>query len=370
MPDGFASSVHFSKDDYLRVRENYMKWWAGELDRPIVPIVTTGHGSDTITATDPSICFGNAWDTSISPKQFVEARDRELAQLRWHGDAYPNFAITTYGAGVMAAFLGCTPLSRPDTVWFLPPREDIPISELHFEFDGNNPHFRRVLNTYDAAMEKWRGSVVLNMVDLGGILDVLSSFRGAQNLLMDLYDSPDEVLRCVNELQELWFKYFDIFNGIMGDEVMGYSHWYGIYTEQPGYILQSDFSYMIGPDMFRTFVAPELKSSAKRICNAVYHLDGIGELPHLDQLLAMDEIKGIQWVPGSGAPETMDWTEVLSRILASGKKLLSLGQRSNGRPIDIAVDPGQLFFNERRFHISDIRSAQEYAGIYGITVKG
>lgn len=370
MQDGFAASVHFTKEDYLRVRNNYRKWWAGELDRPIVPIVTVGHDDYDTPVSGPEICFATAWDTSISPEQFVETHDKKLAHQRWHSDAFPNFAITPYGAGTMAAFLGCTPIGKKDTVWFMPPREDIPIEELHFEFDENNPHFRRVLNTYDAAMNKWRGSVVLNMVDLGGIMDVLSSLRGAQNLLMDLYDSPDEVLRCVKELQELWFKYFNIFNGVMGDEVMGYSHWYNIYSEKPGYILQSDFSYMIGPDMFRTFVAPELKSSAARLYYAVYHLDGPGELPHLEQLLATDEIKGIQWVPGAGAPEQQDWTEVLSRILASGKKLLSLNQNPDGTPTPLAASPGQLFFNERTYHISDIRSAQEYAGMYGITVKG
>lgn len=369
MQDGFAASVHFTKEDYLRLRNTYRKWWAGELDRPIVPIVTAGHGADNERVGGPEICFATAWDTSISPAQFVETHDRKLAQLRWHGDAFPCFAITPYGPGAMAAFLGCTPIGKKDTVWFMPPREDIPIEELHFEFDENNPHFRRVLNTYDAAMNKWRGSVVLNMVDLGGILDVLSSFRGAQNLLLDLYDSPDEVLRCVNELQELWFKYFDIFNSMIGDEVMGYSHWYNIFSEQPGYMLQSDFSYMISPDMFKTFVAPELKGSASRIKYSIYHLDGIGELPHLEQLLAMDDIRGIQWVPGSGAPESMDWTDVLSRVLASGKKLVSLAQAPDGTPSPLAANPGQLFFNERAYHISDIKSAQEYAGMYGISVK-
>ena len=369
MQDGFAASVHFTKEDYLKVRDNYRKWWAGELGRPIVPIVTVGHESDHAAASCRPMCFGNAWDTSVSPAQLVDARDEQLSHMRFHGDAFPYFAVTPFGPGAMAAFLGCTPVGREDTVWFMPPRADIPIEELHFEFDENNPHFRRVLNTYDAAMEKWRGSVVLSMVDLGGIMDVLSSFRGAENLLMDLYDSPDEVLRCVSELQELWFRYFNIFNDVMGSEVMGHSHWYNIYDEAPNYILQSDFSYMIGPDMFRRFVAPELASSAARINNAVYHLDGPGELPHLDQLLAMDSVKGIQWVPGAGAPEKQDWTEVLSRILASGKKLLSLNQNPDGTPIAIAKDPGQLFFLERHYHISDIKEAQKYAELYGIAVK-
>ena len=52
--------------------------------------------------------------------------------------------------------------------------------------DKNNPYLRRVMNLYEAGMEKWRVNVVMNMVDMGGILDTLATFRGSENLLMDL----------------------------------------------------------------------------------------------------------------------------------------------------------------------------------------
>lgn len=367
MVDGFAASVRFSCEDHWRLRDTYRRWWDGSLGRPIVPIVTVERELTKAELPCRPLYFGNAWDLSVTPKQLVEARDAELSVMRWHGEAFPMFMTTAFGPGVLAAFLGCTPMGREDTVWFKPPREDIPIEELHFEFDKENRYFKRVAAVYEEAMEKWRGAVVPCMTDLGGIMDVLSHFRGNENLLMDLYDSPDEVLRCVKELQDMWFRYFDTLNDIIAGETMGYSHWHGVYGEEPGYIIQSDFSYMIGPDMFREFVGPELASSAGRLKNAVYHLDGIGELAHLDQLTAIDGIKGIQWVPGAGAPEKMDWTDVLSKILASGKKLLSCNQKPDGRPIDIAADPGQLFYWERAF--TDIRAAREYAAIYGIGIN-
>lgn len=366
MLDNFSPSVHFSIADYGRLQENYRKWWNNELKRPIVPIITTGHPSHRKESPIPPLYFGNAWDLSISPEQFVDARDWQLSQMRWHGDAYPYFLTDAFGPGVLAAFLGCTPVGREDTVWFKPPEEDIPIEELHFEMDEDNPTFRRILNVYDAALEKWRGSVVLGMMDLGGIMDVLATFRGSENLLYDLYDAPEEVLRCVNELQSVWFKYYEKIIGMIAPEVMGYTQWFTMYSEKPGYILQSDFSYMISPAMFDTFVAPELASSAARLSNAVYHMDGIGEIPHLDSLLAIDDIKGIQWIPGAGDPDKMNWDELLSKILASGKKLLSRTQKPDGRPIDIANDPGQLYFNEQYF--DNIEKAKAYGEMFGIEI--
>jgi 5-methyltetrahydrofolate--homocysteine methyltransferase len=226
-----------------------------------------------------------------------------------------------------------------------------------------------VVNFFEAAMEKWHGRVVVSMVDLGGVMDVLQTFRGAENLLMDLYDSPDEVLRCIREIQSMWLLCYRKLNAIMESEAEGYSDWWLMYGEKPGYILQSDFSYMIGPDMFRTFVAPELSSTAASMTNAVYHMDGIGQIPHLDQILSIDGIKGIQWVPGSGTPEEQNWDWILERILASGKKLIHLAQKPDGSPIDLAKNPGQLYFGARGFHAQDTEGLRRYAGMYGLDLR-
>jgi len=63
------------------------------------------------------------------------------------------------------------------------------------------------------------------------------------------------------------------------------------------------------------------------------HLDGRGQLPHLDMILAMEGINGVQWVPGDGTPgfgaewvpgdgtPGLDrWMDVYRRIFAAGKK--------------------------------------------------
>lgn len=52
---------------------------------------------------------------------------------------------------------------------------------------------------------------------------------------------------------------------------------------------------------------------------AFYHLDGKGQLNHLDMLLSMKNLHGIQWVPGDGAPPPEEWLDVLQRIRSAGK---------------------------------------------------
>jgi 5-methyltetrahydrofolate--homocysteine methyltransferase len=53
-------------------------------------------------------------------------------------------------------------------------------------------------------------------------------------------------------------------------------------------------------------------------------MDGLGQLPHLDMLLAMERLNGVQWCPGDGA-EMDRWIDVYRRIFAAGKKAQVFG---------------------------------------------
>ena len=72
--------------------------------------------------------------------------------------------------------------------------------------------------------------------------------------------------------------------------------------------------------MFREFVRDELEASSRRLPRCFFHVDGRGQLPHLDMILAMGRINGVQWVPGPGAPSCDHWIDIYRRIFAAGKK--------------------------------------------------
>ena len=157
------------------------------------------------------------------------------------------------------------------------------------------------------------------MTDLGGAVDVVSVFRPGEALLMDLYDHPGEVRRLTWEAHEAWWRYFDEIDAVLRPGNPGYTSWAPIFSEEPYYMLQCDFCYMIGPEMFDEFVKPELAASCRRIPRAFYHLDGAGQLPHLDSLLTIPELKGVQWIPGSGAKPQSQWPDVYRKIRRAGK---------------------------------------------------
>ena len=261
--------------------------------------------------------FLPSYGLQTPPEQIVDRLDWELSRLRFPGDAFPSL-FTNFGAGVAAAFLGAEVEARHETVWFAP-KEVKDIADLRLRYDSANPWLARVRDFLRAAADRWRGAVQVSMTDLGGTLDVLSTFRPSQLLLLDLYDHPGEVERLAWEIHELWFRYFDELDSIIRPTNPGYSAWPGFISDRPHYMLQCDFSYMISPDMFERFVRPELAATCRRLDRPFYHLDGPGQLRHLDSILSIPELAGVQWIPGAGAPDCRHWPEVYRKIRDAGK---------------------------------------------------
>ena len=311
--------IDFSDAQWENVKTNYRRWWKGELGRPILPCVFWGRDAGREMPKNPLLSFANCNDLRITPKQIVDRYDYELSGYEYVGDSFPLMQTMQFGPGIVAAFLGADLLNDSQTVWFRP-KEVKPLNEMHFEYDADNIWLDRIREIFIEGMKRWQGNVVIGFPDLGGIMDILASFRQSDNLLYDLYDEPEQVKRLVNEIADLWHRfYLELCELLKGSQ--GYSDWSSIYYEKPSYMLQSDFSFMIGNDLFDEFVKPELEKTSARLSNAWYHLDGIGELKHLDSLLTVDTIKGIQWVPGEGEPRTRDWSEVYAKISKAKRKI-------------------------------------------------
>lgn len=316
--------VQFSTTQWERVQQTYEAWWANTLERPILPIWLEGRDPGRPCPTAPLLSQANCADLSIPAEALIDRIDYELSRYDYLGDAYPFFNFDSFGPGLVAAFLGARLDNTTGRVWFHP-SEELPISEIHPVYNPDNVWLRRIHDIYAAGLARWGDQVLMGMPDLGGSLDILSTFRPSEALLLDLYDDPDEVIRLNWACHELWHRFFNDLSmqlraGVPGKAgARGWTDWGGTFSASPSYILQCDFCYMISPAMFETFVKPELAVSARRLGRAVYHLDGVGQLPHLASLMEIGEIRAIQWVPGDGKPPQHEWLDVYRQIHAAGK---------------------------------------------------
>lgn len=318
--------IVFSPTQWEAVRTNSEAWWAGTLERPLILAVLHGRDPGRPQPPAPLLSQETCTDFSWSAEALIDRIDYELSQRVYLGDAFPYFNMDCFGPGVLSAMLGARLDNSTGRVWFFP-NEEQDIQDIHFAYDPENPWLKRVKEIYRAAAERWQGQVLVGMTDLGGNLDVLSTFRPSEKLLLDLYDHPAEVERLTWEAHEAWHRVYNDINAILAPVTPGYSDWSTIYSAQPSYILQCDFSYMIGPRQFKKFALPELEATCRRLPRSFYHLDGVGEIPHLDMLLSIPELGGVQWIPGDGKPDCAQWPELYRRIHAAGKRMQVLGDR-------------------------------------------
>ena len=201
-------AIDFTLERWEKVKATYQKWWAGELDRPIIPIELIGRDPGRPKPDTPFLNQATCHDLSIPVEELIDRLDYELSTCVYLGDSYPYFNMDVFGPGVIAAYLGGRLDNSSGQVWFYPPSDDIPIQEITFEFNPDNKWFKRTIEIYKAGMERWNGMVLMGMTDIGGNMDVLSSFRPGERLLLDLFDHPDEVKRLLWEAHIAWHQYY------------------------------------------------------------------------------------------------------------------------------------------------------------------
>ncbi len=318
-------SIHFEASRWQTIRETYAQWWAGTLERPLVKVVVEGaYAPDREPPKAPLLCQATVNDFSYSAKELIDAIDYDLSQKEYLGDSFPIFNMDCFGPGVVSAFCGAKLDNDSGNVWFFPPEgKELELEDIHIVYDPNNKWVQRIKDLYREGLARWQGNVMLGMPDLGGTLDIVAVFRGTENLLMDLYDEPEEVLRLVKEADAAWFAAYQDFASVLypadGVQNPGYSDWCGIYSAKSSYILQSDFSFNVSPGMFREFALPSLVAQVEALDHTIYHLDGANQLNHLDDLLALPKLAAIQWVFGDGMPPAPNWMDVYEKIEQAGK---------------------------------------------------
>jgi hypothetical protein len=302
--------LHFTDEDWGRIERDYTAWWAGELDRPLAVLTSTDGGAPDLNRFLPN-------HPEASAEEICERFDAIFRRQHFYGDAFP-FWFINFGAGVAAAFMGARLTPRPDTVWFEPP-EAREMKDIHPQFDPDGPWWKRMVDVTRTAVDYWDGRLAVSHTDLGGNLDIVASLRGTEPLLMDLVDAPEEVERVLWKVSEIWRECYDRLDTIIRPRCRGTVPWARTWSRDRTYMLQCDFCYMISPPMFERFVRPELAEVCAFLDDAFYHLDGVGALPHLDRMLDIDALKGIQWIPGAGQPPPAEWPDVLRRIRQAGK---------------------------------------------------
>lgn len=312
-------NTNFNKEKWQKHYENWQSWWNHELDRPLVVIETSEPTLkyEELLRKYPEIGCPAHFPLTEPAEKVIDFFEAQIESTKFLGDSWPRW-WPNFGSGLIAGFLGAKLDIRPDTVWFAPP-EDFDFFDFDISYDETNKWFKRVYELSEEAVNRWQDEVNVCFTDIGGNLDILLHFRSTEKLLMDLYDRPDLIKEYLNKITNIWQQYYGKFYEIISKGNCGTSAWTGLWSPGKHYILQCDFSYMISPEMFEEFAYPDLVECCEHLDHPFYHLDGRGQIPHLDILLGMEKLCGIQWIPGDGSGQPEDYPDLLKRIIDAGK---------------------------------------------------
>jgi hypothetical protein len=346
-------SINFSKERYQTVNETFHQWWNHELERPVFNIVFKGAASDEEKPEgwqDTTLWrYPRIDDVEAFADRAIRDQLYTLSTERYAADAFP-LVIADYGTSVSAAFQGCKTLVRYETPWFLPPEEHIDVTKYNLEHHPESWEYRMFKYYFKAASKAFNGRVVLAGPYLYGNIDGLCKFFDGPDMIYNLIDYPDDMKRLLKQNHDMVKGYRKEFYDSISPALPGYSGWGGMFYDRKWSGAQCDFCAMLGPDIFKEFCLPELIEAFKMSPEAnYYHLDGTGELVHLDDIMALPNLKCIQWVPGVMSYKTSkprEWENLYRRFAAAGLNIWLLGSIEEVEELaDIIGTTKGIFFN-------------------------
>ena len=319
------------KDDWQEAQRRLEAWWAGEIiDRAVIQVTAPREGTGLASEDYERLLAPlgiaeedvHGWFTD--PGQVIPRLEKRVAATFWGGEAFPVvFPVSTSMVAILAAYLGCPyqvhAASR--TGWAEPIIDDW-AARPPLAFDPHNEWWLRSQRLLEAAAQRAPGHYYVGLPDLNGAGEIVARLRGSERLAVDLLENPQAVVAAVDEVNAAWLRYWEAAVGIIHQWVGGYFHWMGLWSDRPSTDLQCDFSCLISPRMFEEFYLPAIDQQTRWIDRTIYQLDGPGAVGHLDLLLSLPELDGIQWVPGAGAPPMSAWIRLLRRIQSRGKLLV------------------------------------------------
>jgi hypothetical protein len=301
------------KPDAAEAQQRLRAFWQGEvLDRACVSIRAPKDGANPGRR---SLIVAEDFDLPGAIDRF----EQWAAQMSFGGESMPAL-MPNYGPDQWAGFLGSklTLVPDRDTSWAGPWVRDW-ADVRQWTIDPANRWWKAIVELTRLAARRCEGRFLLSTIDTHSNLDCLSSLLGPAQLCIDLMEQPDAVLRAVKQVDALYEPvYAALFKAGRMDE-FGSTSWSDMWSEGRTQTVQCDFCCMISGEHFRRFALPSLEFEASCLDHAVYHMDGPGQIRHLDDLLALSCLHTIQWVPGAGQAPAPAWVEMLQKIQQAGK---------------------------------------------------
>jgi len=330
------------KPDFESALERVEAWFNHErLPRPLVRF--SEHNADFNSAHS---LVGRSWpnlkarwfDAEFQVDYFLET----IRGKTFYGETFPVFS-PNLGPNVYAAYHGAELEYGEVTSWIrhcIHGWDDL----KRLKFSRENEYFQGIEKLTRVAFEKCPGKFMVGYTDLHGSLDCVADWRDQQQLCFDIIDNPEKVHEMLRLANENFLPVFDYYDDLLKAHGQLSATWMAIPSRGKMHVPSCDFTAMISPAAFAEFYFPSLQAEVRHTTHNVFHVDGVGVLRHLDQILSLPEVQAIQWVQGVGDDlPIMQWLDAIRRIQAAGRGVLVDLQLDELEPFISAMKPDGLY---------------------------
>ncbi|MBM3211902.1 hypothetical protein FJZ33_06775 [Candidatus Poribacteria bacterium] len=330
------------KPDFDEARAHWEAFWNHEIiDRPCLAVVAPKEG----VKIPPGSPYMDGWNGDFA--EAVARWEARAACMCYAGDAIPYIELS-FGPDQFGAFLGAE-LQRSEgaynaTSWSVPfvkNWEDV----LPIKLNPENPWWKKMLEFMKVAGKLSEGKFLVGMLDLHSNMDALAGIQEPQYLCMDLMDCPELIHKAMADVRKLYPIIYESLYKAGNMEGRGTIGWCSFYSPGRFAMTQCDFAIMLSPKIFNEFILPALKEESDYLDNSIYHYDGIGSLRHLNSVLSIESLDGIQWVPGAGNKPQHLWTELLTQIQNAGKSLHITASPNEIKELHKVLKPELVFYD-------------------------
>jgi hypothetical protein len=303
------------KPDFDKVLERFEAWWHCQIiDRPPVTIYVQPERK----AKWPAKHHATPRDRWFDVEYKLDCMDAAVQEGVFLAETFPRFH-TDLGPEVCATVFGCDMEFGEHTTWSVPCVQSCrEILSLRPNLD--NVYWNNLRQQVSGSLRRGAGKWITALPDFHTDGDLVAALRDPQAMCLDLMDDPDGVRAACDYVNESAYRlmYDDLWKPI---EAAGQpaTTWAPMLHAGRAYVTSCDFICMISTPMFRQAILPSILMEMRFLERNVFHLDGPGALRHLDDLLALPELNGLQWVYGAGNGPGRKWIKVQQRAQAAGK---------------------------------------------------
>ena len=316
------------KSDWDMAKKRFEAFWNRDIvDRCCVSVKAVGKFDDPLGHLEAEEARVRKW---TDPELIIRRSRLQMEHTYYGGEAFPAIFVNLGASGHAGYFKGEKHYLE-NSVWFFPSLTD----PNALEFDENSFMYRKTLELTKAYVEDSRGDYMVSMPDNSGNIDALSHLMGPEELLPAMIEDPEAVQGALRKIQKVYERIhreaFELIRHV--NEGGSCIDW--LSTWAPGFHaqMQSDASVMISNPMFKEFIVPELRAQCDLLEYPLYHFDGIEQIRHLDDLLALPNLRAIQWTQVAGQPPCTEFFPELKKIQAAGKNLVIIVQPEQIEPI-------------------------------------